>query len=352
MRRPTFRALPTLLWLLLATSGVAAQTPAAPKAPEALWYMTDGEASVQSFLAHADRITIVAPQVFMMDSAGTVWGAVDARVVATARARHVQLVPLVMNPGFDQASFHRVLNVPDARRRAVHNLAALCREQHFAGLQFDFENVHVADRDAFTAFARESADSLHAVGCTLSAAVVPRAGEFPGPTAYHGWIYDNWRGVYDYKALADALDFISLMTYAEHTGGTPPGPVAGYPWMRQALDYVLSLGVPPAKISLGIPSYSDWWYPDYDARTGPRMRGRDISYATGTGLLARHDVKPVWDDAQKTLYAFWSNDGINEFLFLEDARAFAAKLALVREHGLRGYSVWVLGLEDPKVWER
>src|SRR5690349_11030123 len=219
---------------------------------EALWYMTPDEPSVQSFLAHADRISVVAPQVFYMDSLGVIWGSVDPRVVAKARERRVKLVPLVMNPGFDQAAFHRVLTVPDARRRGMRALAALCRDQHFDGLQFDFENILVADKDAFTSFSREVADSLHQVGCTLSAAVVPRASDFPGPTSYHQWIFENWRGAYDYKALADAMDFLSFMTYAQHTGGTPPGPVAGYPWMESALRYILSLGVPADKISLGI----------------------------------------------------------------------------------------------------
>ena len=318
--------------------------------PEALWYMTPDEASVQSFLAHADRISIVAPQVFYMDSLGVIWGSVDARVVARAREQRVKLVPLVMNPGFDQPSFHRVLTVPDARRRGIRSLAALCREQRFDGIQFDFENIAVADKDAFTSFSREAADSLHAVGCTLSAAVVPRSGEFPGPTSYHQWIYENWRGVYDYKALADAMDFLSFMTYAQHTGGTPPGPVAGAPWMESALRYLLSLGVPPGKISLGLPSYSDWWYPTYDARNGARMAGHDIGFATATGILARNGTQATWDDKQKVSYAFWEADGVNEFLFLEDARAFGAKKSLVSQYKLRGYSVWVLGSEDPALW--
>ena len=110
---------------------------------------------------------------------------------------------------------------------------------------------------------RESAAELHRVGCSVSAAVVPRSSESLGTSNYHRWMFENWRGVYDYKALADALDFISFMTYAQHTGGSTPGPVAGYTWMEDALKYVLSLGVPPSKISLGIPAYSDWWYSSY-----------------------------------------------------------------------------------------
>jgi spore germination protein YaaH len=320
------------------------------QAPEALWYATGDERSVQSFLAHADRISVVAPQSFSMDSLGVISGAVDARIIATARARKVKLIPLIVNPGFEQSTFHHMLVTEDARRRAIRNISALCRDNKFDGIQFDFENINVSDRDAFTSFSRETADSLHRIGCTLSAAVVPRASEYPGPTPYHRWIYENWRGAYDYKALADAMDFLSLMTYSQHTRRTPPGPVAGYPWMEGVVKYVLSLGVPASKVSLGLPSYSEWWYPTWDAQGGAHMAGGGLTYEAATGILTRNDAKPVWDNRQKEAYAFWENDGINEFLFFVDARSFAARLGLVRQYGLRGYSVWVLGFEDPAVW--
>lgn len=331
--------------------GVAAGRAAAQGGGEALWYLTSREESVQSFLAHADRISVVAPQTYSMDSSGIVWGSVDPRVIATAKARGVKVIPLVVNPGFDQPSFHRFLVSAEARARGVANIAALCKDNGFAGIQFDFENVHVTDRDRFTAFYRETAEALHGVGCSLSAAVVPRTSDFPGPTSYHKWIYDYWRGAYDYKALADAGDFLSLMTYDQHTRRTPPGPVAGVPWTSQVVEFLLKSGVPANKISLGIPSYSDWWYPNYDPqRSVASVAGQQVGYAQAVGVLARAGVKPVWDDRQKVGYAFWENDGINEFLFLEDARSFAAKAALVPKYGLRGYSVWVLGSEDPAVW--
>ncbi len=317
---------------------------------EALWYSTPSEQSTQAFLVHASRISIVSPQVFGFDTVGGIHGSLDARVVTTARARGVKLVPLVMNPGFDQALMHRVLTVSSARTNAIHSLAELCRDQHLDGIQFDIENVHVSDRDAFTSFVRESVDSVHHAGCTLSAAVVPRTSDDPGPTSYHRWIYDNWRGVYDYKALADTLDFMSYMTYAQHTGGSPAGPVGGFPWIKACLDFVLSLGVPPQKISLGIPSYSDYWYPTWEWRNGPRMSGSDISFSKGESLLVQHGQKARWDDTQKAPFAMWENAGVFEHLWLEDARAFAAKRKLVSDYHLRGYSVWVLGLEDARVW--
>jgi spore germination protein YaaH len=334
----------SVLIIGIASSGAAQR-------PEALWYIRNDEAGIKSFIEHAEKISIISPQVFQMDSAGTITGRLDPRITETARTKRVKLIPLVMNPGFNQAAIHRVLNDPGARTRGIRSLAALCRDHKFDGIQFDFENFHVADKDAFTSFTREAVDSVHRAGCSLSAAVVPRLGENRGTNEYHQWIWDNWRGAFDYKALADTLDFISLMTYAQHTGGSTPGPVAGMPWVENCLKYALSLGVPPSKISLGLAGYSDYWYPAYDAKKDEsRTRGSDISHARAMRIAQAGRATPVWDDVQKAWYAMFENNGVFEHLWIEDAKAFFAKAALIDKYKLRGYSVWLLGLEDAATW--
>lgn len=332
--------------LLALPRALAAQRPV-----ESLWYLVDNEESIQSFLRNADRISVVGPQTYLMDEHGIVWGDVDERVLRAAREKGIKVMPLVLQPGFDQPMFRKLLHDAEARRRGAENLARLCRENGIWGIQFDFENIHVTDRDRFTAFYREAADALHGAGCTISIAVVPRTGEFPGETSYHKWIHEYWRGAYDYRALAEAGDFLSLMTYDQHTHRTPPGPVAGLPWVERVLAYVLSLGVPPDKISLGVPAYSVFWQPSYDAEHGARTWGRGLGHAQIRGLVEEHGVQPVWDERYKVAYAFWENDNLHEFVFIEDARSFGHKLALVGKHGLRGFSVWRLGHEDPGVWD-
>lgn len=321
-----------------------------PPPSEALWYSRNSEESIRSFETNSRHISIVSPQVFAFDSTGNISGSVAPRVIAAAKANGVKLVPLVMNPGFDQPLIHRILSVPIVRAHAIQSLADLCRTNHLDGIQYDIENVHVTDKDALTSFVRESVDSLHHAGCTVSAAVVPRLNEDPGVSAYQKWIFDNWRAAYDYKALADTLDFISYMTYAQHTGGSTPGPVAGFRWMENSLKYVLSLGVPPSKISLGIPAYSDYWFSAYDPATGSRTRGNDIAYPALMSIMSKAGARPQWDEVQKAPYAMWEDHGVFEHAWLEDARAFREKLELVRKYKLRGYSVWLLGLEDPATW--
>jgi spore germination protein YaaH len=331
----------------LITLGAAA--PARAQRLEALWYLR-GERSIQSFIAHADQISIVAPQVFSIDSNGRIHGRLDPRVIETARAHHVKIMPLITNGGFDQPTLHRILTNHAARNRALTSITSLCRANKFDGLQFDFENFNVRDKDAFTRFTRQAVDSVHRAGCQLSAAVVPRPNDDAGVNSYEKWMYDNWRGAFDYKALADTLDFISYMTYAQHTGGSPPGPVAGYPWMKSCLEFLLSLGVPPSKISLGLASYSDWWYPTYDRKHGARVRGSDVSYEHVMAILDSVHVSPIWNDTQKAPNAVWDVRGVFRHAWIEDARAFMAKLELARTYHLRGYSVWVLGTEDPSTW--
>ena len=322
------------------------------QASESIWYIRNTDDGIRSFIAHARQVSIVAPQVYSIDSAGTIRGGTDPRIVAAARANGVKLMPLVMNPGFDLGILHHIVTDRAARTASAHNMAELCRREKLDGIQLDLENLYVGDRDAFTAFAREAADSVHRAGCQLSAAVVPRTSDDRGPRSYHQWMYDYWRGAYDYRARAEVLDFISYMTYAQHAGGSTPGPVAGFPWMVASLDHVLALGVPPEKISLGIPAYSDYWYADYSAvRNDARARGNDIGYERLMGILRAAGATPAWNDTQKAWNAVWESHGVFEHAWIEDARAFEAKLALVRKHGLRGYSVWLLGLEDPRTWE-
>ncbi len=322
-----------------------------PRPAEIVMYMGgSGERALDTFRAHADLISIVAPQAYRADSAGNVSGEVHPGLLATAREHGVAVMPLIVNPGFDQPLIHALLNNPAARRQAVDAMVALAREHGFWGWQFDFENIHRSDRDSLTAFYRETAEALHAAGLGLSIAVVPpHLGDVSTP--FHAYMRDNWRGSFDLAALAEAGDFISFMTYAQHGGPTAPGPIAGLPWMRAELEHALGL-VPPEKLSLGIPSYSGHWLPTHDEARGARVAGREIPYSRARSLLDSAGTALHWLAREGVHYAFWENGGVFEWLFLEDRRSLEAKLDLLGEHPrLRGISVWVLGAEDPELWE-
>jgi spore germination protein YaaH len=322
------------------------------QADERLFYYVDNEAAYTSLVKHIDQITVLGPQVYTVDSLGIVWGSLDPRVAALAKAHGVRVMPLVVNEGFNQPELRRLLSDTAARHRATRSLADICRSNGYWGIQFDIEDVNIQDRDRFTAWYGETARALHAVNCTMSLAIVHRLEDEAGPTAYHRFLQDSWRGGYDFAALGRIGDFMSLMTYSQHTRRTPPGPIAGLTWMREALDYALKY-VPADRISLGIPTYGGHWYTASDASIPERGRStsQTVDWSWGSGLAERYGAPIQWDEQDQVPFAHFANGGTYEWVFLENARSFAAKLALAREKRVRGFSVWVLGPEDEKIWD-
>lgn len=345
-------AMPRLaLPLVFALSAFAAEAQA-QGVGERLFYYVDREDSYNSFVKHVDQITVVAPQVYVVDSLGIMWGSLDKRVADLARKHGVKIMPLFTNEGFQQPGLRRLLSDSVAKNRAIESMVALCKAHDYWGIQFDVENINIGDRDRFTQWYTDAAKALHKAGYKISVAVVHRTEDGAGPTAYGRFMQDSWRGGYDIAALAKAGDFISLMTYSEHTRRTTPGPVAGLPWTQEALEYFLRF-VPKEKLSLGIPTYGGRWYTRYDGGSTDRASStsESVSWSWGSGFAERHGATIQWDPVQQVPYASYMVGGINEWLFLEDVRAFKAKLELVKQNKLRGFSVWVLGPEDQRIWD-
>lgn len=319
---------------------------------EVLFYLPGGgERALEEFRENAHRISIASPQAYRTDSLGNVTGGVHPEVMEIARANGVEVVPLIVNPGFNQAIMHSLLANAEARRRTIESFVSLAAEHGYAGWQFDYENFHVDDRDAFTDYYRETAAAFREAGLSLSVAVVPTDGS-AGTTSFQQYMQDNWRNGFDVAALAEAGDFVSLMTYAQHGGPTAPGPIAGLPWVRRMLEYALGEGVPPEKISLGIPTYSGFWSPVHNEARGARVGGFEIHHSRALDEIEEHGPELTWLPELGVHYGFWSNEGIYEWLFLENARSLERKLDLFEEYeGLRGVSAWVLGAEDPDIWE-
>ena len=68
------------------------------------------------------------------------------------------------------------------------------------------------------------------------------------------------------------------------------------------------------------------------------------------GILKSHKAKLQWNDEQKVSYAVFDNAGLFEYIFLEDAQSLKAKYEFLKQFKLRGFSAWVLGAEDPSIW--
>ncbi len=327
-----------------------------PKKEERLFYYVNTESAFRSLQNHIDQITILSPKAYDVDAKGTVWGSVDPRVIELAQKHDVRIMPLVKNMGFNQELLHELLSDSVAVGRMLRSLVHICTLNKFAGIQFDFEDLNISDKKLFTGMCRRAAEAFHKDGFIVTLAVVPRSEMSGGTTDYTAWIFENWRGGYDLKKLAKTVDFMSVMTYGEHTQLTTPGPAAGIPWMKSVVDYFLKY-VPADKLSLGIPLYSRLWYTAYDSSPSnvstkyAHSTAKTLDYEEVQGMLEQYQTKADWDEKNEVNYAVFDNDGLFEYLYIDDAQSFAAELGLLKQYNLCGFSAWVLGDEDPGIWK-
>ena len=206
------------------------------------------------------------------------------------------------------------------------------------------------DRDLLSALVAETAATLHKQNLQLTIATVPNAPGYAGKSPYSHWLYANWRGSFDLKALAQSADLICLMTYDQNTRWTMPGPVAGYPWTVENVEYALQF-VPKEKLSMGIPVYGYHWFagdPGKDEKPNPTAEY--IGQQEIDGYVAAYHPQVEWDAVDRVSWFYFYRDDMRDWVFYTDKRGFQERLNLVHERGLQGFCSWVLGAEDPQIW--
>jgi spore germination protein YaaH len=346
-----------LLTFLFYAAAFSLLTPAGrAQQPKALFYMTREPKSVRSFLAHADKIDLLVPAWYGVDADGLLSGGPNPLVLETARQHHVPVMPIVANGDFVQEEFHKLLKNAAAKESMFAELIRACKENGYTGFQFDFENVHWTDRDALSEMVRDAAAAFHREGLQLTIATVPNAPGEPGEGGFSAWIYENWRGAYDLKALAQSVDLICLMTYDQHTRWTAPGPVAGWAWTTGNLDYALKF-VPAQKLSLGIPLYGYHWFAgtpvksDDKAGDKPNPSAEYIGTDDAVDLARAYGGHIEWDATDRAAWFYFYRADMREWIFFTDAHTFRERYTLVKERGVQGFCSWVLGTEDPAIWD-
>lgn len=341
-----------LLFVFMAPAAFAANHPVA------LFYMTNDPTSIRDFFAHSSQIDILVPTWYQVDENGLVTGAPEPAVLEQAQHEKLPVMPIVGL--FNKASFHLLAANPAAQAEMNQALIRECKLHGYVGFQFDLENILWTERDALSTLVKRTADALHEAGFKLSIATVPNAPGYPGSGGFAKWIYTDWRGAYDLAALAKSVDLLCLMTYDQNTRWTEPGPVAGWQWTLDNMNYALQF-VPKDKLSLGIPVYGYHWYAAAPTLSPPAVPGEppiekpnptgDYIGAPDAELLARDwGGKIQWDADDHTAWFYINRDQMREWVFFTDLRTFKDRYDLAQQNGLEGFCSWVLGQEDPQIW--
>ena len=241
------------------------------------------------------------------------------------------LTPLGPDGQFNNMLISSVVNNTEYSQRLIQNLLMLMGEKGYQGVNIDFEFILAQDRDAFTAFVGQVANSMRSNGYQTSVALAPKTSADQRGVVYEGK---------DYPAIGAVADHVLLMTYEWGYTYGPPMAVAPINQVRRVVSYAVT-EIPTEKIDLGIPNYGyDWKLPFERGVTKAVTLGNveAVRLAVERGAEIRFDglaMSPFFnytDPADGSLHEVW----------FEDVRSIQAKFDLMKEYGLRGCGYWTI----------
>ena len=288
-----------------------------------------------------DSLNVISPTWYeLTDEAGSVSSTASEAYVNWAKSRNYEVWALVSN-AFNLDRTHAFLYTANARADFIAYMINEAMVYGYEGINIDFENVYMADKDALTHFVHEFAYHTRKNNLTLSMDVTVMGGS------------DNWSKCYDHAKLGDIVDFLVIMTYDEHWASSPiSGPVASYDWMLYHMRQLAEV-VPVDKLVMGVPFYTRVWreYPSTEKANAHTTRSSAIGMEAQNALVDKYKLTPIWDDIDKLYYATFFEEGNQVKIWIENARTIEAKLEIIELLGLKGVAAWRRGFETPDIWK-
>ncbi|XP_065529796.1 di-N-acetylchitobiase [Lathamus discolor] len=242
--------------------------------------------------------------------------------------------------------------IVDPAKRAVwiSQQVDLAKKQYMDGINIDIEqevNETSPEYYALTDLVKETTDAFHR--------------EIPGSqvtfdVAWSPACID--RRCYNYTGIADACDFLFVMSYDEQSQiWTDCIAKANAPYLQTLVGYeeYITMGIDPKKLVMGVP----WYGYDYVCQNLSKdhvcslskvpFRGAPCSDAAGSQVPYRAIMKQVnssfsgtlWDEVQKSpFYEYKDSLGRFHQVWYDDPRSISLKAAYAKNRGLRGIGMW------------
>jgi|AntAceMinimDraft_13_1070369.scaffolds.fasta_scaffold01690_8 spore germination protein YaaH len=285
------------------------------------------------------KIDILAPQIYTVGYDLKLGPAEDERILKLSKDQKIDVMPLVVQWGFDKSVMTRLLENTAVQDDLINNLVTEAKKRKFIGWQFDFENINHLDRNKYTDFIKRSSQEFKKKGLILSVAVIPRTSDYDKFAATQ-----DWSSGYNIGDVSKYTDFITIMSYDDPKS---QGPVASLDYVKETLEHTLKT-TSAEKISLGVPLYCWQW------EIGNPKKIANISYNKALETQEKYKDSGVF-----SLYI--TDYGVEVFVFIKDRKkinlawcdnyqSLKAKKEIIERKGLRGISAWAVGQEDPRIW--
>lgn len=291
------------------------------------WLQTEAFAVIQN---NADLFTTLSPFWYELTSQGDLIvfpNAEDPAILRFAKNYGIAVIPLIAN-SYNSQPVSTVLNDPVLRQKHIQTIVNTVFRMGYDGIEIDYENLFVTDKEVFVLFLQQLKAALglnKKVVATLMA-MTTSIGKTSASTAH------------DYYGIGQAVDIVRIMAY-DYSWSTP-GPIAPADWVKQVLDYAVTL-IPREKLEVGLPTYGyDWGA----IKTG-------VSYLVAINTAERYTAQILQDRQNGPHYTYKDITGTPHEVWFTSALNFKTLLDIAQQLKLRGISVWHPGNDDSNIYK-
>jgi spore germination protein YaaH len=278
-------------------------------------------------------LTVVSPLWFKLDAKQLVLSTVNPSYISWAHDSGKQVWPLFGNR-FDPELTNSILTDKIKSKNLINRIRDILVYNDIDGINVDFENIDIKNREDFVSFIRQLKDTLHPYGILVSVDVTR---ENPDPF---------WSGSYNRRGLGSVADFIIMMGYDEDMGGGGNiGSVSSLPWVEEGLRLLLK-DVPARKVILGIPFYTRDWVTNLE--TG-KIDKTELAASDVEKMIAEKGLVRQWDPKTRQHYIEFVENNEKHQIWVEDQYSLKQRLNLVNRYKLRGAAAWLIGQEPPEI---
>jgi len=307
----------------------------------AMWF--DGIYPIESY--NFDAFTHIARSFLIPQADGSLpvpGGYFDPELEKLAHAHGVKLLVSIGGQAENANHWLGMARNPDSEKKFFNTLEKLVTDNHYDGVDIDWEPSALTDPDQAT-FAQFMQDLRQ---------------RFPNWTITAALTGSEWWAQHiSWDKVSAAVDYVNLMTYDFSGGWTghsghnanlfePKDPKVG---TTLSIDEMIKrletkYKVPGEKIVLGLPFYGTEFYTKHmgDVFVGDANNGEhELEYYELQSFINSKNFKALWDEGAKAPYLERQDKDL--VISYDDPTSISLKCEFAKKHHLAGVMIWNLG---------
>ncbi|WP_281724527.1 glycosyl hydrolase family 18 protein [Lachnoclostridium phocaeense] len=314
---------------------------------------SDANSSVLEMIASTKGLNTISPTWFhVADTSGNLESIVSSEYVNYAHQSNIEVWAAIRD--FDggissQEESYALLSSTSSRTNLINQLMAAVFQTGIDGINVDFEMISEECGEHYIQFIRELSVQCRKNNIVLSV---------------DNYVPQNYNQQYHRGEQGAVADYVVIMGYDEHYGGSPEaGSVASYDFVKAGIENTLE-EVPAEKVINAVPFFTRVW--EETPKTEEEIaaaQGTDAAeytmnvtstaygMADARAVVEQAGAQITWDETTQQNYATWEANGVTYEVWLEDAQSLEPRLKLMKDYGLAGTAAWRLGQETSDIWE-